>query len=96
MITFIKKYWNEQPLMLIMVIGIIFRLLSVVFARGWGMIDDHFLAVESAQSWVDGYDYNSWLPGSPGNTGPTGHNFFYPGLHFLLFLFFKLRSGISF
>ncbi len=89
MITFIKKYWNEQPLMLIMIAGIIFRLLAVVFARGWGMIDDHFLAVESAQSWVDGYDYNSWLPGSPGNTGPTGHNFFYPGLHFLLFLFFK-------
>ena len=72
-----------------MIAGIIFRLLAVVFARGWGMIDDHFLAVESAQSWVDGYDYNSWLPGSPGNTGPTGHNFFYPGLHFLLFLFFK-------
>jgi hypothetical protein len=89
MITFIKKYWNEQPLMFIMMVGIIFRFLAVVFARGWGMIDDHFLAVESAQSWVDGYDYNSWLPGSPGNTGPTGHNFFYPGLHFLLFLFFK-------
>ncbi len=72
-----------------MLLGIFFRLLAVVFARGWGMIDDHFLAVESAQSWVDGFDYNSWLPGSPGNTGPTGHNFFYPGLHFLLFSFFK-------
>lgn len=85
----IKKYWNEKPLLLIMLLGIVFRLLAVVFARGWGMIDDHFLAVESAQSWVDGYDYNSWLPGSPGNAGPTGHNFFYPGLHYLLFSFFK-------
>lgn len=90
MTAFIKRYWNEQPLLLIMTLAIVFRLLAVVFARGWGMIDDHFLAIESAQSWVDGYDYNSWLPGSPGNSGPTGHNFFYPGLHFLLFSFFKI------
>ena len=89
MTALIRKYWNEQPLLVIMTLAIVFRLLAVVFARGWGMIDDHFLAVESAQSWVDGYDYNGWLPGSPGNTGPTGHNFFYPGLHFLLFSFFK-------
>jgi hypothetical protein len=85
----IRKYWNDKPLVIIMALAIIFRLLSVIFAKGWGMIDDHFLAVEAAQSWVDGYDYNAWLPGSPGNTGPTGHNFFYPGLHFLLFTFFK-------
>ena len=89
MTALIRKYWNHQPLLLIMTLAIVFRLLAVVFARGFGMIDDHFLAVESAQSWVDGYDYNSWLPGSPGNSGPTGHNFFYPGLHFLLFSFFK-------
>ncbi len=89
MTTIIKKYWNEKPLLLIMLLGIVFRLLAVIFAKGWGMIDDHFLAVESAQSWVDGHDYNSWLPGSPGNVGPTGHNFFYPGLHYILFSFFK-------
>lgn len=87
--TVINRYWKEKPVLLIMLLGIFFRLLAVVFAKGWGMIDDHFLVIESAQSWVDGFDYNSWLPGSPGNTGPTGHNFFYPGLHFLLFSFFK-------
>jgi 4-amino-4-deoxy-L-arabinose transferase-like glycosyltransferase len=53
------------------------------------MLDDHFLVIEPAQSWVDGEDYNDWLPGSPRNTGPTGHNFFYPGLHYLLFSFFR-------
>ncbi|MDP4280740.1 MAG: glycosyltransferase family 39 protein [Bacteroidota bacterium] len=86
----LKKYWDEKPLLLIMGAAILFRLISVIFARGWGMIDDHFLVIESSQSWVDGTDYNSWLPGSAGNTGPTGHNFFYPGVHFLLFSFFKL------
>jgi hypothetical protein len=88
MTALIRKYWNQQPLLLIMTLAIVFRLLAVVFARGFGMMDDHFLAVESAQSWVDGYN-SSWLPGNPGISGPTGHNFFYPGLHFLLFSFFK-------
>lgn len=66
-------------------LAILFRLLASIFARGWGMFDDHFIVIESAQSWVDGHDYNSWLPWSPDNRGPTGHNFFYPGFHFLLF-----------
>lgn len=87
--SLLKKYWNDRPLTLIMLLAIFFRLLSVIFAKGWGMIDDHFLVIESAQSFVDGYDYNSWLPGSHGNTGPTGHNFFYPGLHYILFYFLK-------
>lgn len=85
----ITRLWRRKPLMIIMIAAIFFRLLSVIFAKGWGMIDDHFLVVESAQSWVDGTDYNDWLPGSPNNTGPTGHNFFYPGLHFILFSIFK-------
>lgn len=89
MTDILKKYWNQKPLTLILLLAVFFRILSVIFAKGWGMIDDHFLVIESAQSFVDGYDYNSWLPGSPGNTGPTGHNFFYPGLHFLLFYFLK-------
>ncbi|HTX87460.1 MAG TPA: glycosyltransferase family 39 protein [Bacteroidales bacterium] len=85
----IKRIWVQHPLTFVMVLAVFFRLLAVIFARGFGMIDDHFLAIESAQSWVDGYDYNSWLPGSPHNQGPTGHNFFFPGLHYLLFSFFK-------
>ncbi len=92
MIRKIRTYWDEQPLILILGLAIIFRLIAVIFARGWGMIDDHFLVIEASQSWVDGHDYNSWLPGSPYNHGPTGHNFFYPGLHFLLFSFLKLIS----
>ena len=85
----IYKYWEEQPFPTIIILAIFFRLLAVIFAKGWGMLDDHFLVIESAQSWVDGFDYNDWLPGSPRNTGPTGHSFFYPGIHFLLFSLFK-------
>ncbi len=85
----IKRIWLSHPLTIIMILAIFFRLLAVIFARGFGMIDDHFLVIESAQSWADGFDYNNWLPGSHGNTGPTGHNLFFPGLHFLLFSFFN-------
>lgn len=74
---------------LILALAIIFRLLAAIFARGWGMLDDHFLIIEAPQSWVFGYDYNNWLPGSKGNEGPSGHNFFYPGLHFLFFHLMK-------
>jgi len=81
----VQKIWNDQPLILILGSAILFRLLAAIFAKGWGMLDDHYLVIESSQSWVDGYDYNLWLPWSKGNTGPTGHNFFYPGVHFLLF-----------
>ncbi|MCK9424268.1 MAG: glycosyltransferase family 39 protein [Bacteroidales bacterium] len=85
MVKGIRKYWEEQPLTVVMVLAVFFRLLAVIFAKGWGMFDDHFIVIESSGSWAAGYDYNDWLPGSKLNAGPTGHNFFYPGLHFLLF-----------
>ena len=86
----IRKYWDDQPLTLIMATAILFRLLAAIFAKGYGMLDDQYVVIESAQSWVDGQDYNSWLPGSQGNTGPTGHNLFYPGINFLFFSLMKL------
>jgi hypothetical protein len=85
----IKKSWNDQPLTIIMGLAILFRLLAAIFAKGYGMLDDHFLVIEAPQSWIFGHDYNAWLPGSKGNTGPTGHNFFYPGIHYLLFTLMK-------
>lgn len=81
----LRKIWDERPLALILGLAVVFRLLASIFAKGWGMLDDHFIVIESAGSWTAGHDYNDWLPGSPGNHGPTGHNLFYPGLHYLLF-----------
>ena len=82
--------WVERPLLSILTIAFLLRLVSVIFARGFGMHDDHFLVIEASQSWADGEDYNSWLPGSKVNAQPTGHSLFYVGLHYFLFLFFKL------
>lgn len=66
--------------------AILFRLIAAIFSQGYGMHDDHFLIVEASASWVDGYDYNNWLPWSPNNKGqPEGHSFTYVGINYLFF-----------
>jgi hypothetical protein len=87
---FIMKYiWKSNPLLIIIILALIFRCLSVIFSKGFGMHDDHFLIIEAAQSWIDNYDYNNWLPGH-GNSVPSGHSWFFPGLHYLIFLLLKI------
>jgi hypothetical protein len=84
---FLKKYWEEKPLLFILILAGIVRLLAVVFSKGFGMQDDHFLVIEPAQMLVD--NCSDWLPGHSYENMPTGHSWFYLGLHYLLFLFLK-------
>ena len=58
MIATIKNYFNTHPLRFAIFAGLVFRLFAVVFSKGFGFFDDHFLVLEAAQSWVDGTDYN--------------------------------------
>lgn len=81
--------WAKSPLKLIILIALTVRLVAAIFAQGFGMHDDHFIVIEAAQSWVDGTDYNNWLPQNQENPQPQGHSFFYVGLHYLFLLFFK-------
>lgn len=94
MIKQIIHFKTKHPFLFIMMIGLILRLVASFFSKGFGMHDDHFLVIEAAGSWVDGEDYQRWLPGTPGNTGPEGHSFFYVGFHYLFLSFLKL-IGIS-
>lgn len=85
------KQIDYSSLKTILFFGLIVRLIAAIFSEGYGMHDDHYLVIEAAGSWVDGHDYNHWLPWTPGNTGnPEGHSFTYVGLNFLLLSFFKL------
>ena len=90
MMNSLRKLWDEKPLALVLFAALFFRLLSAIFSKGYGMSDDHFLVIEPAQAWVDGYNYNDCLPdiNKPGIV-PAGHSFFYPGLHYVLFLVLK-------
>jgi len=74
----------------ILIFALIFRLIAAIFSEGYGMHDDHFLIIEAADSWAAGFDYNNWLPWSPGNAGhPDGHSFTYVGINYLFFVVFK-------
>lgn len=84
----IRNFSQKSPLSLIILIAIITRLIAVIFSKGFAFHDDHFLVIESSQSWIYGTSYMKWFP-IGGAEQPTGHNLFYNGFHYLLFLFFK-------
>lgn len=85
------KQLDYSSLKIILIFGLIARLVSVIFSEGYGMHDDHYLVIEAAGSWVDGHDYNHWLPWTPDNPGkPEGHSFTYVGFNFLLLSFLKM------
>ena len=86
----ILKYWQEKPLLCILTLAGFFRLLAVLFSKGYGMHDDHFLVIEVAQGWVNGYDYNQWIPHlNDKPIVPSGHSLLYPGFHYFLFSFLE-------
>ncbi|ACF15121.1 Alg9 family protein mannosyltransferase [Chloroherpeton thalassium ATCC 35110] len=84
--TELQHFFEEKTLTSLILIALIVRLLAAIFSKGFGMFDDHFLAIEVAQRWADGY--NDWF-----NRGiPAGHSIIYPGLHYLLFKFLDAMS----
>lgn len=90
------KSVNFKSFHFILCCAFIVRLIAVIFSQGYGMHDDHFLVVEAASSWADGYDYNNWLPWSTENKGlPEGHSFTYVGLNFLYFYLMKLIGIVN-
>lgn len=58
MIISLKNYFNTHPLRFTIFAGLLFRLLTVIFSKGFGFFDDHFLVLETSKSWIDGKDYN--------------------------------------
>lgn len=86
---------RHNALLALTFIALVPRLLAAFFSGGYFAHDDHFLVIEAAGSWVDGHDYNYWLPwNQPEGATPSGHSFFYVGIHFLLFTLLK-TIGIS-
>lgn len=86
--NYIQKIWQRNPLSLIIFFAIFTRLIAVIFSKGFAFHDDHFNIIETPQSWVFGITYMKWFP-IGGAEIPTGHNLFYTGIHYLLFIFFK-------
>jgi hypothetical protein len=70
------------------------RLVAVIFSKGYGMHDDHFLVIETAQSWLDGAKYNNWFLERETSDTPTILNFFYASFHYCLFALLE-QIGIT-
>lgn len=78
------EYYNKHPFRLIIFTALFVRLISAIFSVGYGFHDDHFLVIEVAQQWVEKINIRGWMPWD-GNSTPSGHSLFYPGLHYFLF-----------
>ncbi|MBR6438179.1 MAG: glycosyltransferase family 39 protein [Bacteroidales bacterium] len=83
--------YDRNPLGFIILVAFVARLFAVLFSKGFGMHDDHFLIIESSKSWILGFDYNDWLPWSQNtdNPVPKGHSLFYPGFMYGFFAFLQ-------
>lgn len=77
---------QRHPLLAPLFAGLILRLIAAQFSTGYMMHDDHFMVVEAASSWIDGEDYNNWLPwNQSGVPAAKPANFTYVGSQFLVF-----------
>lgn len=85
-----KRFIQERPLTFLLMLALSVRIIAVLFSKGYMMHDDHFLTVEPASSWADGYNFNEWAPGIGNDReSPEPISFFYLGF---LFLFFKTMN----
>jgi hypothetical protein len=84
LITAVNYYWEANPLKFIIILALSVRLIAAIFSKGYGMHDDHFLVVETSQSWVEGGDVMKWFSKTQ-EENESGRSFLYPGLHYLLF-----------
>lgn len=88
-----KGFIEKRPLTFLLLLALAVRLIAVVFAKGYMMHDDHFLTVEPAASWADGYNFNEWAPGIGNDReSPEPISFFYLGF---LYVFFKIMNVLG-
>ena len=57
-VSYFSFLWREHPLGTIIILALVFRLIAAIFSQGYGMHDDHFIAIEEPWSWTEGKDYN--------------------------------------
>ncbi len=75
----IRRFWNEHPLLAILIIAMIPRLMATIFSKGYGMADDHFGPIEHPFHIMQ--DMTFWTS----RTTPFGHSIVYPMIHYVLF-----------
>ena len=75
----VERFWNEHPLLAILIIALIPRLIAAIFSKGYGMHDDHFGPIE--QPFIIMQNISYWTS----RANPHGHSIVYPLIHYVLF-----------
>jgi len=75
----LKDFWQKHPLLSILIIAAVPRIIAALFAKGYGMHDDHFGPIE--QPFMILNDFNVWLHRGE----PHAHSIVYPSIHYFLF-----------
>lgn len=86
MLKKISYLYNDKPLQVILVIAFAVRLIAVIFAKGYGMHDDHFGPIQ--QPYEIMRDYSIWTE----RENVHGHSIVYPTIHFYAF---KMMESFS-
>ena len=79
MVNTLKRFWNEHPLLAIILIAFIPRFIAAVFSKGYGMHDDHFGPIEQP------FIIMKYLPVLDESATAHGHSIVYPFIHYVLF-----------
>jgi hypothetical protein len=78
MIEHLKRFWNDHPVLALMLLAFIPRLVAALISKGYGMHDDHFGPIE--QPFMIMQDLTYWTT----RTTPHGHSIVYPLIHYIL------------
>lgn len=83
-----KKYYEQHPLRVILLVGLFFRLIAAIFSRGYAFTDDHFFVIEEAFQWMQSGDFFN-----PNTFNPQrlAHGTLYTFIHYC---FLYLTNGI--
>jgi hypothetical protein len=76
----ISEYYSKNPLVVILICAAFVRLVAAIFSKGYGMHDDQFLIIETANEWLDGTK-------TDGPTEMHAGAWVFGGLHYCFFRF---------
>lgn len=67
----IKVYYEQNPLLFIVLVGAFFRLVASIFSMGYGMMDDHFVVMEKIFFLQNDIPDDFWTPIYDGGNGAS-------------------------
>lgn len=74
---------KKHPLSVVLLIALLFKVIAMVFSKGYGFENEYFFYVETPNAWLDNIDYD-------GYSMPQGISLLYLTINYLIFGFFKL------